>query len=184
MKELESRLDKLEGVLSQQGQVLQQLSAQLGGGGAAQAHVVATPSPNAPPTDPALYMQAPNPYPAIDAANHGRASMQAGSSTAHQRQQQQQESNFMHNGAQAGMQIPVPPASNDPYSVNHPALESPSLNIPGHATHEGAMNAVSQDQDFPPYVLPMGLAAGAGHLGAPWLPHPLPSALHDLGDIG
>lgn len=51
------------------------------------------------------------------------------------------------------MQIPMPPASSDPYSVTNAALESPSLNLPGHATYEGAMNAVSQDQDFPPYDL-------------------------------
>lgn len=97
-------------------------------------------------------MHTQDPYAAIETVNNGQASLQAAASIT-QQQQPQQQANFGHHGSQSGMQIPIPPSSNDPYNVTDPALESPSLNLPGHATYEGAMNAVSQDHDFPPYDL-------------------------------
>lgn len=95
-------------------------------------------------------MHTQSPYAAIETANNGRLSMQAATNIS---QQQQHPTNFAQNSSQAGMQIAIPPSSNDSYSVTDPALESPSLNLPGHATYDGAMNAVSQDHDFPPYDL-------------------------------
>ena len=100
-------------------------------------------------------MQPQHPYPSIDAARHGQsASISSAVDPSQQQQQHQhQQASFIHNGSQTGLRIPMPPTTADPYSVTDPALESPSLNLPGHGTYEGAMNAVSQDQDFPPYDL-------------------------------
>lgn len=142
MQELEARLDKLEGIIENQNQVIHQLAAQVNGHtsvGAAQA------SPHGSTTDPALYMQASNPYPAMSAISERQSTVQPSISA----NVAQQQSDFIRNGNQVSVQIP----SDDPYAATNPPLESPSLNLPGHGSYEGAMNAVSQDQDFPPYDL-------------------------------
>lgn len=56
-----------------------------------------------------------------------------------------------HHSSQHSIHLPATTAS-DLYAPTNPPLESPSLNI-NSANHDGAMKAVSQDHDFPPYDL-------------------------------
>lgn len=162
-RELESRLDQLEGALQTQGQALQtqgqalqQLADNLPRGptasgyskSPAQAHHV-------PQVETALFMQTPNMYPT--AAPVGRRSNGFQSQNTGDMSQQQQPS-FLRHASQQSMHIPLSGSPGDGYAPTNPPLQSPSLNISsasqsGLASHDGAMNAVSQDQDFPPYDL-------------------------------
>lgn len=60
-----------------------------------------------------------------------------------------------HRGSLPSMHIPV--SSSDTYAQSNPPLQSPSYNVSsasqGGTGPDGAANAVSQDQDFPPYDL-------------------------------
>ena len=71
---------------------------------------------------------------------------------------QQGQPNFLRHGSQSSSNMPAAVSSNDGYAPTNPPLESPSLNITSanqnaFMAQDGAMNAVSQDQDFPPYDL-------------------------------
>lgn len=71
---------------------------------------------------------------------------------------QQQQTHRQHHGSQASLNLPGPLGSGDAYAPTNPPLESPSLNITnatqtGLTSPEGAINVMSQDQDFPPYDL-------------------------------
>lgn len=66
--------------------------------------------------------------------------------------QLQNQAAHQHHPSQHSIHLPA--ASNgDIYAPTNPPLESPSLNITAAASQDGAMKAVSQDQDFPPYDL-------------------------------
>ena len=156
-RELEARLDKLEGVLQTQQDVLQQLANNLPGGQAADG-ALASPtrrSQHVPQAETALFMQTPNMYPSaapIAPRMSGFQSQMSGEVD------QQQQASFMRHSSQPSLHIPTAATSSDGYAPSNPPLESPSLNIPSSAhmslaAQDGAMNAVSQDQDFPPYDL-------------------------------
>lgn len=151
-RELEARLDKLEGVLQTQGQVLQQLANHLPGG-----QVVTSPTgppQRVPQAETALFMQTANTYPSAAPLTRRDSNLQ----TQLNVDNNQQHSNFVAHQSQPSLHIAAPSASSDGYAPTNPPLESPSLNIPSSAqmnlaAQEGALNAVSQDQDFPPYDL-------------------------------
>ncbi|KAK3710419.1 hypothetical protein LTR37_010262 [Vermiconidia calcicola] len=154
-RELEARLDQLEGVLQNQQNVLQQLANHLPGAqnGSASLASPTAHSQHVPQAETALFMQTPSMYPT--AAPVGRRLSGLQSQMAGDRSQQ--GSNFLRHASKPSLQTTMT-GSSDGYTATDPPLESPSLNIPstnpmGMATHEGAMNAVSQDQDFPPYDL-------------------------------
>ncbi|KAK3723221.1 hypothetical protein LTR37_001944 [Vermiconidia calcicola] len=154
-RELEARLDQLEGVLQNQQNFLQQLAnhlpgAQNGSGSLASPTGV---SQHVPQAGTALFMQTPSMYPT--AAPVGRRLSGLQSQMTGDRAQQ--GSNFFRHASKPSLQHTMT-SSSDGYTATDPPLESPTLNIPssnqmGMANHEGAMNAVSQDQDFPPYDL-------------------------------
>lgn len=154
-RELEARLDKLEGVLQTQQQVLQQLASHLPGGnatGGASSSPVG-PSQHVSQTETALFMQTPNMYPTaapIARRTSGFQPQITGDLG------QSQASNFVRHASQPALQHMSLP-SGDSYAPTNPPLESPSLNISGSGSMvlagDGAMGAVSQDQDFPPYDL-------------------------------
>ena len=156
-RELEARLHKLEGVLQTQQHVLQQLSSNLPGG---QAPSGSATSPTAPPqhvpqAETALFMQTPNSYPTAAPLTRRLSEFQP-QMTGDMNQQQQ--ASFMRHASQQSLHMPPIVTSGDAYAPSNPPLESPSLNITsGHpmnqSAQDGAMNAVSQDQDFPPYDL-------------------------------
>ncbi|KAK4504057.1 hypothetical protein PRZ48_004972 [Zasmidium cellare] len=137
-KELEARLDKLENVLSSQQHVLQQLAAHLPGPQSS----VSPQSQHAPQAQTALFMQTPDMYPTATAVQYNRLQSQGSEMNQHQHQ---------HHGSQHSIHIP-PTTASDLYAPTNPPLESPSLNI-NAANQDGAMKAVSQDHDFPPYDL-------------------------------
>lgn len=156
-RELETRLDKLEGVLQTQQHVLQQIANSLPGGQAA-GHALT--SPTEPPqrmaqAETALFMQTSSTYPSAAPITRRGSSYQPQMTVDGS---QQQHSNFLAHQSQPSLHIAAPSTSSDGYAPTNPPLESPSLNIP-HASQlalpsqEGAMNAVSQDHDFPPYDL-------------------------------
>lgn len=143
--------DKLEGVLQTQQHVLQQLANHLPG---AQAAMGALASPvgqthHIPQAETALFMQAPNMYQTTPGlARYDNLNAQGGSDIGRQQ----------HHGSHPSLSLPAPPTSNDVYAPSNPPLESPSLNItsatqPSITSPDGTLNAVSQDQDFPPYDL-------------------------------
>ncbi|PNS17302.1 hypothetical protein CAC42_6985 [Sphaceloma murrayae] len=155
-RELESRLDKLEGVLETQQHLLQQLANALPTAQVAAAAPVAvahnTPSPasvisNARSHADSYYMQrAPVTY-----------------NSPHERQiqpgfPQHRNSNGMPppQGLQQGQpplaRMQTTPTGTNVFEAANPHLESPSLNIPGTASPDTSMT-VSQDADLPPYDL-------------------------------
>jgi hypothetical protein len=152
-RELEARLDKLEGVLQTQQHVLQQLANNLPGAQAAGGALV---SPTGPPqripqAETALFMQTANTYPSAAPIARRESDYQ------HQMSVEGSHANFLAQQSQPSLQLATS-ASSDGYAATNPPLESPSLNIPSVAqmnlaAQDGAMNAVSQDQDFPPYDL-------------------------------
>ncbi|KAF2211667.1 hypothetical protein CERZMDRAFT_112391 [Cercospora zeae-maydis SCOH1-5] len=153
-RELEARLDKLESVLAAQQQVLHQVASALPG---VQSQVQPQGQTHASPTsvhsqrasNTALFMQTPDMYPTAAAIQYNRLQSQDGMnahSAAHQR-----------HSSQHSLHLP-PSTSGDPYAASSGPLESPSMNITGNAGQDGAMKAVSQDQDFPPYDLLYALA--------------------------
>lgn len=157
-RELEARLDKLEGVLQTQQHVLQQLANAIPGAQAAGVGLGSPtgPSQRAPQAETALFMQTANTYPSAapitrrESGYHGQMTGDGG--------QQQQQSGFMGHAPQPSLHIAAPSTSSEGYAPANPPLESPSLNIPSAgqmslSAQDGAMNAVSQDQDFPPYDL-------------------------------
>ncbi|KAK5719269.1 hypothetical protein LTR15_007792 [Elasticomyces elasticus] len=153
-RELESRLDRLEGVLQTQQHVLQQLANALPGQTTAPASgafhsPVGTHTQHVASAETALFMQTPNMYQSTGSGSrYGDMHSQNGNELA-----QQPQSHIHHAG---------PSSSSDMYAPTNPPLESPSLNItsaihPDLASADQRMNAVSQDQDFPPYDLLYGL---------------------------
>ena len=156
-RELEARLDKLEGVLETQQHVLQQLANALPAGqntGATLASPTGPPQ-RVPQAETALFMQTANTYPSAAPIARRESSFQPQMTGDGG---QQQHPNFMAHPSQQPLHIPAPSTSSDGYAATNPPLESPSLNIPhagqmGLAMQDGAFNAVSQDQDFPPYDL-------------------------------
>lgn len=85
-------------------------------------------------------------YPTAQAVQYNRLQSQGNDMNQHQHQHQHQ-----HHGSQHSIHIP-PTTTGDLYAPTNPPLESPSLNIHA-ANQDGAMKAVSQDHDFPPYDL-------------------------------
>lgn len=156
-RELEARLDKLEGVIQSQQNVLQQLTGNLPGG---QAVGGATSSPanssqHIPPAETALFMQTPNMYTTVAPMTRRLSGFQSEMSGD---MNQQQRAAFLRHSSQSSLHMPPALPSDDGYAPTNPPLESPSLNIPGttqvnFTVQDGAINAVSQDQDFPPYDL-------------------------------
>lgn len=157
-RELEARLDKLEGVIQTQQDVLQQIASNLPNSGQAGGGVVASPtatSQHVPQAETALFMQTPNMYPTaapVARRMSGFQSQMTGDMS------QQQQASFLRHSSQPSLHMPAASSSSDGYAPSNPPLESPSLNIPSAAqmslaAQDGAMNAVSQDQDFPPYDL-------------------------------
>ncbi|KAI5359393.1 hypothetical protein Slin15195_G070200 [Septoria linicola] len=146
-RELEARLDKLENVLATQQQVLQQVANALPGVQSQQtAHTHASPASahSQHASNTALFMQTPDMYPTAAAIQYNRLQSQDSIAQNQAAQQHQPSQHPIH----------LPPASNgDIYAPTNPPLESPSLNITAAANQDGAMKAVSQDQDFPPYDL-------------------------------
>ncbi|KXT03048.1 hypothetical protein AC578_671 [Pseudocercospora eumusae] len=140
-RELEARLDKLEGVLNTQQQVLQQLAAHLP---PVQAHVspASQHSQHGQRSQAALFMQTPDMYPTAAAIQYNRLH-------PHQGNDADQSSQMQHQAPQHSIHLSQ--TSPNEYAPSNPPLESPSLNIT--AAQDGAMKAVSQDQDFPPYDL-------------------------------
>ncbi|SMQ45130.1 unnamed protein product [Zymoseptoria tritici ST99CH_3D7] len=145
-RELESRLDKLEDVLSSQQQVLQQLASHLPG-------FQATASPvsqhgqhshvqNAPMTQAATFIQTPEAYNSAGPLYHNRYNSQSDDASRERHQS---------HASQHSIHLPSASAA-DIYTPNNPPLESPSLNIAA-PSHDAALKVVSQDQDFPPYDL-------------------------------
>ena len=155
-RELEARLDKLEGVLQTQQHVLRQLADNLPGGQAVGGAVL---SPTGPPqrlpqAETALFMQTSNTYPSAAPIARQDSSYQPLMSLDGS---QQQHANYLAQQSQPSLQL-APSTSSDGYAPTNPPLESPSLNIPNAgqmnlSVQDAAMNAVSQDQDFPPYDL-------------------------------
>ena len=154
-RELEARLDKLEGVLQTQQHVLQQLAS---GNPSGQAVAGSLTSPgdqsrHVPHTETALFMQ--TPYPTAAPVARRPSGLQTQLSNEVNQQQQQ---SFLRHASDPSNHLPSTVTSSDVYGPSNPPLESPSLNIPSAShnsltTQDGAMNAVSQDQDFPPYDL-------------------------------
>ncbi|KAF2770237.1 hypothetical protein EJ03DRAFT_270728 [Teratosphaeria nubilosa] len=125
-RELESRLDKLEGVLQTQQHVLQQLANALPGG---QAAAVASPigqQQHVPQAETALFMQTPNLY-------------QSGSKQPSLSVQAHETSRDVY-------------APSDP-PLESPSLNIPDANQATMTSPDNNLNSVSQDQDFPPYDL-------------------------------
>ena len=156
-RELESRLDKLEDVLQTQQHVLQQLAGHLPGG---QGPVGGLASPggqhqHVPQTEAALFMQTANMYPTAAPVARRQSGFQppmAGDMS------QQQQASFIRHASQSSLPNAPTVTSGDVYAPTDPPLESPTMNIHGSsqaffAGQDGAMGAVSQDQDFPPYDL-------------------------------
>lgn len=160
-RELEARLDKLEGVLESQQHVLQQLASHFPGEQAAGGGGLTSPagqSQHVPQTEAALFMQTPAMYPTaapIARRPSGFQSQVVGDMT------QQQQASFIRHASQSSLQHPTAVTtgpSGDMYAPTNPPLESPTMNIHGSNQEfitgpEGAMSAVSQDRDFPPYDL-------------------------------
>ncbi|EME82615.1 uncharacterized protein MYCFIDRAFT_203337 [Pseudocercospora fijiensis CIRAD86] len=140
-RELEARLDKLEGVLNTQQQVLQQLAAHLP---PVQPHVspASQHSQHGQRSQTALFMQTPDMYPTAAAIQYNRLHSNQGNDA-------DQSSQMQHHAQQHSIHLSQ--TSPNEYATSNPPLESPSLNI--SAAQDGAMKAVSQDQDFPPYDL-------------------------------
>jgi hypothetical protein len=156
-RELEARLDKLEGVLETQQHVLQQLANALPGGQNTGATLASPtgPAQRVPQAETALFIQTANTYPSAAPIARRESAFQSQMTSDGG---QQQHPNFMAHPSQQPLHIPAPSTSSDGYAGTNPPLESPSLNIPhagqmGLAMQDGAFNAVSQDQDFPPYDL-------------------------------
>ncbi|PSK48605.1 hypothetical protein B9Z65_119 [Elsinoe australis] len=158
-RELESRLDKLEGVLENQQQLLQQLANALPNSQAAPVSIAHnTPSPasvisNARSHADSYYMQrAPLSY----NSPHERQ-IQPGFS-AHRNSNGMPPPQGLQQGQPSVGQPTVARMQTTPTGANlfepaNPHLESSSLNIPGTATSPDTSMAVSQDADLPPYDL-------------------------------
>ncbi|EME46026.1 hypothetical protein DOTSEDRAFT_147895 [Dothistroma septosporum NZE10] len=153
-KELEARLDKLEGVLSNQQHVLQQLAAHLNTG--AQSIVSPSSQHEGHHTQAALFMQNPDMYPTATVIQYNRLQQQQqqvqNNETNQHHSSHQTQPQHQHHASQPSVHLP-PITSAGLYTPSNPPLESPSLNISAAATQDGAMKAVSQDHDFPPYDL-------------------------------
>lgn len=87
-------------------------------------------------------MQTPDMYPTAAAIQYNRLH-------SHQGNDADQSSQMQHHAPQHSIHLSQ--TSPNEYAPSNPPLESPSLNI--SAAQDGAMKAVSQDQDFPPYDL-------------------------------
>lgn len=136
-------------MLQTQQHVLQQLASVLPG---LQANAGALPSPagqqqqqqqHIPQAETALFMQTPG--------------MQK-SNMYQSRYPGEMQHHHQHLGSHPSLSLPGPQASPDVYAPTNPPLESPSLNIPqagrtSLTSPDQTVNAVSQDQDFPPYDL-------------------------------
>ena len=152
--------DKLEGVLQTQQHVLQQIANNLPGG---QVPLPQLTSPvgqshHVPQAETALFMQTPNMYAAAapGAARYGSLQSQMSNEMSQQHASQRQ-AHHQHHGSQPSLHLPSV-TSGEMYAPSNPPLESPSLNITpaaqtGLVSQDGVIDAVSQDQDFPPYDL-------------------------------
>ncbi|KAI6862717.1 hypothetical protein KC323_g5352 [Hortaea werneckii] len=151
-RELEARLDKLEGVLQTQQHVLQQLANVLPN---VQTQPGAAASPagqqthHIPHAETALFMQTPNMQAPNMYPNPARYRSDLHQQQSHHQHRASHDSSF-------GV-LPGATTGADVYAATNPPLESPSLNImnSGHPsmTSPDGNNAVAQDQDFPPYDL-------------------------------
>ncbi|CAK3754342.1 related to Zn(II)2Cys6 transcriptional activator [Lecanosticta acicola] len=134
---------KLEGVLNNQQHLLQHLATHLPG---VQAAISPSNSEHGPQAQSALFMQAPDMYPTATPIQYNRLHSQPSNDLgSHQTQHH-------HHATRPAIQV-SPTSAADVYAPSNPPLESPSLNITATTSQDGAMQAVSQDQDFPPYDL-------------------------------
>jgi len=142
-------VDKLEGVLSTQQQVLHQLADHLSAGQHSAGPMTATSSTQShhvPQAEAALFMQTPNLYQSTGVGRYGSMPAHGSNDQAHPR-----------HGPTPSLQLPAG-TSAEIYPPSHSTLDSPGLHIagatqPGLTSPGGSMGAVSQDQDFPPYDL-------------------------------
>lgn len=161
-RELESRLDNLEGVLQSQQQILQQLANYLPNAStSSQGQSQAPPAPmsNRLRTETSMYMQRASPYPSSipDASSPQsytgqpqKNSIAPAASQQLQPAQQQMPPPQQSQQQPAPMRMPSLPALAE-YATTDPPLESPSLNIPGSSANASLVTA--QDGDLPPYDL-------------------------------
>jgi hypothetical protein len=150
-RELESRLDKLEGVLQTQQHVLQQLAS----------HLPAL-KPDASPSDGSPLHTQYAPQVAMTPV-HRTGDMASTVAPVARRvndlqtqmagDMNQQGASFLRHASQTSLHIPGSVTSGDGYAASNPPLESPSLNIPGSHHILDAANAIPQDPDLPPYDL-------------------------------
>ncbi|KAF2720456.1 C6 transcription factor-like protein [Polychaeton citri CBS 116435] len=147
-RELEARLDTLEGVIQAQNAVIQQMANSLPGLQGIASHLQSSPSQTQAET--ALFLQRPS-----------------SSYIPHQGQTQNFSSQYAspsgispytpHPHAQSKLGIVNPNSSEASYTAPNTQVESASMNvqpISQHVLHQpGSMASVSQDQDFPPYDL-------------------------------
>lgn len=156
-RELEARLDKLEGVLQNQQSVLQQLASHLSASPRNGIGPLSSPSAqtqHGSQAETALFMQTPDTYPA--AAPIGKRIADVTTQLAGD--MNQQGTSFLRHASQTSLQMPASATSGDGYVASDPPLESPSLTIPGTSGmnapfNQGAASLISQDQDLPPYDL-------------------------------
>ncbi|KAK3674222.1 hypothetical protein LTR78_006069 [Recurvomyces mirabilis] len=149
-RELESRLDKLEGVLQSQQTVLQQLVTYLPATQTSPSDLSAsTRSNHVPQAETALFMQTPQMYQVTsDLPQYGTIDSMTTSTSNQRRDRYAQHPSVPHAG---------PPGSGDVYTNTDPPLASPSLNIAG-STQPTFASTVGSDHDFPPYDLLYALA--------------------------
>lgn len=165
-RELESRLDNLEGVLQSQQQILQQLANYLPTTSAPRQAAPPAPTSTRTLPDASLYMHRPLPYatsipdvsspPSLSGHSHGNSNNMP---PPQQLQMSQQQPQTTQQQPQPASQQQNPPLSRmpsvaalvDAYATTDPPLESPSLNIPGSSISVSSMT--TQDGDLPPYDL-------------------------------